>query len=72
MASYGAPLDFVSTTEGDPMFAIEFFVGSARGKYVTGRRRFSTREAAAAVASADWQNEARHYTGVYLRRVVSA
>lgn len=52
------------------MYAIEFFVGSARGRWAMGKKRFEDRATAEAEATRDWQSEARHLGGVYLRRVV--
>lgn len=52
------------------MYAIEYFVGSARGRWAVGKRRYPSRDHAEAVVADDWKTEARHYTGIILRRVV--
>jgi hypothetical protein len=54
------------------MFAIEYFVGSARGTWIRGRRKYHSLADAENVMRADWQTEAREYTGVFHRRVVGA
>lgn len=65
-----APRHPFNSSKDLAMFAIEFFCGSARGNWARGRRRYSTADAANAVASADWQTEARSFNGVFVRRVV--
>lgn len=52
------------------MFAIEFFVGAARGRYVRGRHRWDTQAEAQEALLDDLKAEAG-FGGVYFRRVVS-
>lgn len=53
------------------MFAIEYFVGSARGLWARGKRRFDTAEEAMDEAREELLAEIRGFAGVFARRVVS-
>jgi hypothetical protein len=52
--------------------AIEYFVGSTRGGWALGKRRYESRQMAEAIAAADFRWECANLGGVYLRRVVLA
>lgn len=54
------------------MFAIEYFVGSARGLWARGRKRYDTEAEALATAREEFLSQVAALAGVHIRRVVPA